>query len=399
MAQMIHALGARHRLALVALRGEDEPPIGPQVVERCEQTEELWRPEPGISRRSRGLLRAREVRAGLAGLPAWALLLRSKRIAHRLAQVAEDFGPEVVQLENEVMAQYLPALTSSSGVRMLVVHEPGTAAALERWRSARGWRRGLRRLDLRAWREFEREALQQMDATVVFTERDRRTLAALAPGASIFTVPLGTDIPPHPLDPVGGEPPSVVFVGNFTHPPNAKSAIILLTEIVPLVRRAVPALQAFVVGPRPPAELRRLADAGTFVTGAVEAVDPYLARASVVVAPMWSGGGMRVKVLEALAAGKALVATPLALEGLALDAGENMVVASTPSEFAHAIVELIEDRRRRARIAVNGRRWAVANLAWDTAVARYDRVWTEAIDRRRARKERSIPVGWPVARS
>ena len=392
MAQMIHALGARHHVALVSLRGEDEAPIGPEVAERCEQTEELWRPEPGTSRRSRGLQRAREVRAGLVGVPAWAFLLRSERIAQRLAQVEDTYRPEVIQLENEVMAQYLPALASSGAARVLVVHEPGTAAALERWRSARGIRRGLRRLDLRAWREFEREVLQQVDATVAFTERDRRTLAPLAPAAPIVTVPLGTDIPARPLDPLGAEPPSVVFVGNFTHPPNAESATILLSEIVPLVRRAVPDLQAFVVGPRPPVELRRLADAGTFVTGAVEAVDPYLARASVVVAPVWSGGGMRVKVLEALAAGKALVATPLALEGLELEAGEQVAVASTTSAFAHAIVELVEDRERRARIAANGRRWALANLAWETVIARYDRVWTKAIDARRARRERSMPI-------
>jgi polysaccharide biosynthesis protein PslH len=392
MAQMIRALGAIHHVALVSLRGEDEAAIGPEVVERCEQTEELWRPEPGTSRRSRGLQRAREVRAGLLGVPAWVFLLRSERIARRLAQVEEGYRPDVIQLENEVMAQYLPAFASSGAARVLVVHEPGTAAALERWRSAQGCRRGLRRLDLRAWREFERKALRQVDATVAFTERDRRTLAPLAPAASIFTVPLGTDVPARPLDPVGAEPPSVVFVGNFTHPPNVESATILLREIVPLVRRAVPDLQAFVVGPRPPVELRRLADAGTFVTGAVEAVDPYLARASVVVAPVWSGGGMRVKVLEALAAGKALVATPLALEGLELEAGEQVAVASTTSAFAHAIVELVEDRERRVRIAANGRRWALANLAWETVIARYDRVWTKAIDARRARRERSMPI-------
>jgi glycosyltransferase involved in cell wall biosynthesis len=393
MAQTIQALGSRHRLALVSLRGEDEAPISPELVERCEQTDEHWRPEPGASRRSRVDQRAREVRAGLAGVPAWAFLLRSERIAQRLAEVAEGFRPELVQLENEVMAQYLPALESSRAARVLVVHEPATAVAHERWRSAQGWRRTLRRLDLRAWRRLEREALQQVDATVVFTERDRRALAPPAAAGSIFTVPLGTDIPARPLDPMGAEPPSVVFVGNFTHPPNVDSATSLLTEIVPLVRRAVPGLQTFVVGPRPPPRLRRIADASTFVTGTVDAVDPYLERASVVVAPVWSGGGMRVKVLEALAAGKALVATPLALEGLDLAPGEHVVVANTTTEFAHAIVELVEDRERRRRIAVSARRWALANLAWDTAVPRYERVWTQAIETRRARKEPSAQAG------
>ena len=396
MAQMIHALGERHRLALLSLRGEAEAPIDPDVAERCQRAEELERPEPGGSRTAGAQQRAREARAALSGVPAWALLLRSERFARRLAEVAHDFRPEVVQLENEVMTQYLRPLAGSDAARVLVVHEPAAAAARERWRSATGARRVLRRLELRAWRAWERAALEAVDATVVFTERDRRSLAEVAPGAPAATVPLGAALPAQAVDPLGADPPNVLFVGNFTHPPNIEAATTLMSEILPLARRAVPDLRAYVVGPRPPVRLLRLADERTVVTGAVPAVDPYLARATVVVAPMWSGGGMRVKVLEAIAAGKALVATPLAVEGLALVPGRHVVIAGSPTEFALAVVELVRDAERRVRIAGEARRWALANLGWEPVVDRYEHVWADAIRRRR---DRVRAERYPIARS
>lgn len=381
MAQMVRAMGARHRVELLAFRGAEEPGIGRAVVARCEGAREVWRPEPGRSPAARAVQHAREARAGLAGVPAWALLLRSDAFARQLVELVSDFRPEVVQLENDALAQYLPVLASSPAARVLVVHEPAAAAALERWRSARGARRARRRLELRARRTWERKVLRQVDAAVVFTARDGRSLAA--PPPATFVVPLGTDIPAQALDPYGADPPSLVFVGNFTHPPNVDAATTLLTEIVPRVRRAVPRLRTYVVGPRPPVAITRLAAADTIVTGVVPAVEPYLARAGVVVAPVWSGGGMRVKALEALAAGKALVATPLAVEGIGVVAGEHLMVADTAADFAQAVVDLLRDSERRARIALKARDWAVANLGWDTALDRYERVWAEAIERRR----------------
>ena len=101
-------------------------------------------------------------------------------------------------------------------------------------------------------------------------------------------------------------------------------------------------------------------------------VTPYLDRASLVVAPLRRGGGMRVKVLEALAAGKALVASPLAVEGLDVTDGEHCVLADGDQEYVDAMERLLLDPDRRAALAVSARRWALANLGWERSVAAFE---------------------------
>ena len=108
----------------------------------------------------------------------------------------------------------------------------------------------------------------------------------------------------------------------------------------------------------PSAEILALAGDGVAVEGDVPEVLPYLDAAAVVAAPIRSGGGMRVKVLEALAAGKASRRDPVALGGLEVEDGEHVLIAETEAEFSAALVELLQDETRRVAIATGARRWA-----------------------------------------
>jgi len=113
-------------------------------------------------------------------------------------------------------------------------------------------------------------------------------------------------------------------------------------------------------------------------------VRPYLERAALVLAPLWTGGGMRVKVLHALAAGKAVVATPRAVAGLGLRDGEEVAVAETPATFATAITRLLRAPEARAAMGAAARRWALAQPAGEAYARRYAQVWDAAIARRGA---------------
>jgi glycosyltransferase involved in cell wall biosynthesis len=104
-------------------------------------------------------------------------------------------------------------------------------------------------------------------------------------------------------------------------------------------------------------------------------VTPYLDRAAVVVAPIRIGGSMRGKVLEALAAGKALVATPRAAEGVEAVDGEHLVVADGEDELVEAVVGLLLDRARRRRLGESARRWAESNLGWKDGVAAFEKLY------------------------
>ena len=104
-------------------------------------------------------------------------------------------------------------------------------------------------------------------------------------------------------------------------------------------------------------------------------VMPYLDRAAVVVVPLRMGGGMRIKVLEALAAGKAVVASRRATEGLDITDGEQLMLAETDAEFARTIARLLADPARRRSLAACGREWSRSNLGWDRVASAYDALY------------------------
>lgn len=372
--QLIERLADRHEVAVLHLADPDDAPVDEELVARCALVEAVARApgRPGLGARVRvklGLLR---------GVPTWASELASAAFARRAAELMADWRPDVVQLEFPVMGQYLPALAGSGAPRVLVDHD----ASLQDLRSWRGPFGGLvARLDERAWRRFERGIMEQVQAVVVFTERDRRALERLGAGTRVVRIPFGVPLPDAPLDPVGSPPPAVVFVGNFRHAANVDAAGWLAQELFPRVRAAAPDAQLTIVGAAPTEEVAALAGDGVSVTGKVPDVAPYLDRAAVVAAPIRIGGGMRVKVLEALAAGKAVVATPLAAEGLDVVSGEQLEIAASDEEFASALARLVADESRRRELAERARAWAGERLGWDNAVAGYEQLYRELLER------------------
>ena len=277
------------------------------------------------------------------------------------------------------MTQYLTALDGAPTARVLVQHEPATARAAEDAAAALGQRRRARlaaRLETRAWRKFEAEALERVDAAVVFSEADRAALRSLGVATPIHVIPFGIDVPARALDPAGSsEEGTIGFVANFVHKPNVHAARRLVRDVLPLVRRERPGVGALLVGRAPPPEIQSLAGDGVVVTGEVPSVTPYLERANVVVAPLAIGGGIRVKVLEALAAGKAVVATPLAAAGLPLQDREHLYLAETDDEMALAILELLSDADRRVALARRARAWALTHAGWDGTVEAYEKLY------------------------
>jgi glycosyltransferase involved in cell wall biosynthesis len=217
--------------------------------------------------------------------------------------------------------------------------------------------------------------MRDVDAVVAFTERDRTALLPLAGRTPVVPIPFGTVVPRRPLNPVGAEAPTIVFVGSFRHYPNLDGAMRLITGIFPLVRARCQGARLAIIGSDPPASLHEAAADGIEVLGSVPDITEQLDRASVVVAPLRLGGGMRVKVIEALAAGKAVVCSRLAIEGLDVADGEEVRLAETDGEFADAVVELLERPDLRQALAGRARAWACTNAGWDRPVAAYEALY------------------------
>jgi glycosyltransferase involved in cell wall biosynthesis len=377
VAQLLMRLSDRHRLALVHLRRPHEDPADDWLRERCDLVEAITVGDPADSRRwRRG---AKVVRGLIKGKPIQVVDFSSGEYAARLREVALRWKPQVIHVELEAMGQYLPLFDEFPGRRVLVLVEPAARTAEEIWQTSTGLNRIVRFLDRRAWRMFERTIAGEAHAVVVLTEGDREAALVVAGGAQVHTIPLGTELPPQPLDPLGTPPPTVLFVGGFGHPPNVEAALTLAKRIFPDVVAQRPESRLYLVGDKPPAEIQALADDCVIVTGAVPDVLPYLEQAAVVVAPVAVGGGMRLKVLEALAAGKALVATPLAVEGLAIRDGEHALVVDSDEAFAEALLRLLDDPGERRRLGAGARKWAEQHLDLALSAAAYERLYDELL--------------------
>jgi glycosyltransferase involved in cell wall biosynthesis len=304
----------------------------------------------------------------------------------RLRTLARTWQPDIVQVEYHVMGQYLPALDACPAPRILTEYEPGVKAARDLLDAQQGFAWLPHWLAFLAWERFERVIISQVQAVVAFTERDREALAPVARHTPLVRIPLGMDIPERPLDPLGDLPLSLLFVGNFRHPPNTDAAMRLMSAIFPRVQAHFPALSLHIVGDQPTPQMRQMAKGNVVVTGRVPDVIPYLDRAALVVVPLRLGGGMRVKVLEALAAGKAVIASPLAVEGLDLVDNEHVLLAKTDQQFGDAIVQLLAHPERRTSLATRARAWADTHLRWERSIALYERLYEETIARSATKK-------------
>lgn len=374
-AQLLAHLSTRDRIALIYLRAPADPPLDPVLQERCELVEEVRRPNPGFSLTS-GWARIRSL---LRGWPLWVAGCSVAAFRSRLRVLAGTWQPDIVNIEFHVMGQYLSALDDCPAPRLLIQHEPGASAARDLWQSRRGIARVIRYFDMLAWERFERIIISQVHAVVVFTESDRAALAPVPMSPPIICISSGTVLPKHPLNPHGDEPLNLLFVGNFIHPPNVDAALRLINEIFPRVQAHIPGVSLHIVGDQPTAQIRELANETIVVTGRVPDVTPHLDRAAVVVVPLRMGGGMRVKVKEALAAGKAVVATRLAVEGLDVVDGKQILLAESNEQFIDTVLHLLNNPEQRVALATRAGAWACANLGWERSIASYEALYDSLI--------------------
>jgi glycosyltransferase involved in cell wall biosynthesis len=177
----------------------------------------------------------------------------------------------------------------------------------------------------------------------------------------------------------GKADPSVVFTGLMDHPPNIDAVVWFCRKILPALRAKRPGLRFKIVGARPDARVIELAGReGVEVTGEVADIRPYLAGSSALVVPLRSGGGTRLKILEAMAMGRPVISTTLGAEGLEVTPGDNLLIADSAERFAGQILTLLESPDMARRLGKAGRELVVAKYDWQFCLRRleglYDRL-------------------------
>lgn len=226
----------------------------------------------------------------------------------------------------------------------------------------------------------EIEVWRRVQGCVLTSQREQAVVNGTVNSLPTAVVPNGVDL--DYFRPVRCDPPEprLVFTGLMTYRPNVDALSYFIRDIFPRVRSGRPDATLTAVGWGFSEELAPLLGKGVSHTGRVEDVRPYLAGASVVVAPLRIGGGTRLKILEALAMGKAVVSTTVGCEGIDVRDGKHLVIADDPVAFARSVVQLLDDPDRAAGLGRAGRALVESRYGWSQSVAELERFHASVVE-------------------
>jgi len=311
------------------------------------------------------------------------------------AEIARG-GYDIVQADQLWMAQYglladQLARAGKTSRPWLVLDEHNACFQIPQ-RLAQGERNPLKRLALeREWRalyRYEAQACASYDHVVTVTEEDRAILEGMMRIASenngetshlkpsFSTIPICVDTAA--IKPVGSRPgaTNVLHLGTMFWPPNVEGVAWFAREVWPRVRQQVPQASLTIVGKNPPEAVRRLVQDGTGiqVTGYVADPLPYLEEAGAFIVPLFSAGGMRVKIVDGWRWGLPVISTSIGAEGIRYRDSENILIADTADSFARAVAQVLLDQELNQRLRLNGRRWVEEMYDWQRVYP----AWEEA---------------------
>jgi glycosyltransferase involved in cell wall biosynthesis len=372
-------LAPRHRLTYLCHRNAN--PIEAAEAARFLQhhgiaTVVVDRPVPG---KSGPLFYARLAANLLSPLPYSVATQDSRQLRNALRRFA---AANAVDLWHCEWTPYAQALQAVAGRRVVVAHNVESliwqryfeteANRLKRWYIGKQWRKFVR---------FERSALAAADRTIAVSDLDAERFRADFGVERVSVVENGVDTSEFRPTTEPRDRFQMLFLGSLDWRPNLDGVRHLLEQVLPAVQAAEPRATLSLVGRHPPEWLRREAAARPGVTlhADVPDVRPFLARCGQMVVPLRIGGGSRLKILEALAAGVPVVSTRIGAEGLHLDPERHLTIVPDCGALAPALVRNMRETERLAEQAAAGRRLVVDRYDWDALADQLEQAWMACV--------------------
>lgn len=381
---ILRGLLENHAVTLLSyLDGPLEEGI-PSQLSGCEKVQTLPAPSRSKKRRLLQLLTSSE--------PDLARRIRGSEFANSLRDLlsssSNDQQPayfDFVQVEGLELAWTIPTIREMSPESMVIFDNHNAETELQRrsfdtdkYTFSRWPAAGYSWLQARQLARFESWACQNSDWVTVVSEQDKRYIVRLAPSRSITVIPNCIDTFEYlDLSHSPGLQFDMVFVGKMDYRPNVDAVLWFAKEIWPKIRGQRPEATWAIVGQKPHSRLNWVRELdGVTVTGWVEKVQPYLAGAQTYVMPFRIGSGTRLKLIEAMAAAKAVVSTTIGAEGFELKHNQHLLFANNPGSFANAVLRLLDDSTERDRLGSAARTFA-AQYDWRQVVPLFDEVYEQ----------------------
>lgn len=293
----------------------------------------------------------------LAGKSYHVSRFHTKVFAQKLTEILRKDSYDIIQLETLYMASYLDIIHKYSKASVVL-----RAHNIEHkiWqRIAENCPNPFKRIYInqlyRSLRRFEISILNKMDGIVAITPVDARNLDRLSHSTNIISVPFGINLETLPENPVQPEEASLFHIGTMNWFPNEESIKWLIAEVWPGVTKRLPEIELHLAGRYMPDWLKKLSVPRVIVDGEVPDVWEYMQRFSIMVVPLFSGSGIRIKIVEAMAAGKAIITTAIGAEGINYENGQHLLIAKDARSFVDAVVKLCNDKALRDSLGKNAR--------------------------------------------
>jgi glycosyltransferase involved in cell wall biosynthesis len=281
----------------------------------------------------------------------------TKQIANKLIQILRDETFDIIQLETLQMATYLDIIRKYSKAPVVL-----RAHNIEHkiWqRIAENCPNPIKRIYInhlyKALKRFEIGILNKIDGIIAITPVDARNFDKLSHSSNIVSIPFGINLDTLPENPVQPEGASLFHIGTMNWFPNEESIKWLINEVWPQVNKRMPELELHLAGRYMPNWLLKLSEPNITVDGEVPDVWEFMQKFSIMVVPLFSGSGIRIKIVEAMAAGKAIITTAIGAEGINYENGQHLIIAKDAKSFTDAIIKLCNDKNLRDTLGKNAR--------------------------------------------
>lgn len=378
--------------------------LGPVAVlsisNSAEVSQDLWQYPPGVELWHHHYLKKTETQ-----LPFWEKILwrvqphrhfatdwyYEKSSRNQLKQVLEEFQPTLVVLEEILLYRYLSMIKQYGCPIIFDEHNSEASLFLERQPYASGLKKLDLMLQLRKILAIERDFIHQVDQVWTCSDEDTDLLQqSYQPKTNIYTIPNGIDVHQYdgvrlgttsPPDGLSQTPRTLIYPANFRYPPNQVAAKLLIDEIFPRLQKVYPDSSLILAGKSPTSGMVTAAQHNPkiTVTGFVEDMLPYLAAASLVVVPLQHGGGTRLKILEAFAAGRPVVSTAKGAEGVKALDRRHLLIRNKINEIVNGVSEIWEDPALGHDLAKNAYELAIAEYSRDAITCRIERNVSELL--------------------
>jgi sugar transferase (PEP-CTERM/EpsH1 system associated) len=316
-------------------------------------------------------------------LPLQSLYFASDKFRQRLEQVLKSEDFDVVHTYLLRMAEYTKDIAAPKILELIDCMQLNLEKRLSRMRYPQ---KILYREELRRISGYEREIIKEYDAAIVVSDADRNYLGL----EGTVAIPLGIDTDRYKRVSPLPHNRTIIFSGNMAYYPNESAIVWFITQCFAEIKRRVPGVRLKIVGINPGSGILKYHDGKDItVTGFVESIIDELVTAQVAIAPMQSGYGMHIKILEAMSCGLPVVTTPSGKGTITAEDGVHLRVAEEGPSFAEACIDLLNDPERARALGGKGRELVVREYSWESSMAKLERVYQAVVGRREVENHES----------